>query len=288
MSRIAWVNGRFTPRSQAHVSIDDRAVLFADSVYEVCEIQDGALVDLGPHLDRLERSLGELAMAAPMGRRALSMVMRETARRNRVRNGMVYVQVSRGAAPRDFLFPDPPAAPTLIITARSINRAAAEARAVQGMAVITLPDIRWGRVDIKSTGLLPSVMAKEAARAHGAREVWFVDQDGYITEGGSSNAWIITQSGVLVTRPADGAILRGVTRGTLLRLAQGMGLAVEERPFTRAAALEAREAFVTAATTLVAPVIRIDGTPVGDGAPGPLTLTLRRQFHSVAEFTQLG
>ncbi|MGV2978751.1 D-amino-acid transaminase [Camelimonas sp. ID_303_24] len=285
MSRVAWVNGRFRPRPQAAVSIDDRAVLFADSVYEVCEVFGGALVDLTAHLERLDRSLCELAMAAPMGRRALTVVMRETARRNRVRDGMVYVQVSRGAAPRDFLFPDPPAKPTLIVTARSIDRAAAEARAVQGMAVITAPDIRWGRVDIKTTGLLPNVLAKEAARVRGAREAWLTDRDGFITEGGSSNAWIITQAGALVTRPADGGILRGVTRGTLLRLAQEMGLAVEERPFTRVEALAAREAFVTAATTLVAPVIRIDDEPVGDGRPGALTLELRRRLHDVAEIS---
>ncbi len=285
MSRVAWVNGRFRPRQQAAVSIDDRAVLFADSVYEVCEVFGGALVDLTAHLDRLDRSLRELAMAAPMGRRALTVVMRETARRNRVRDGMVYVQVSRGAAPRDFLFPDPPVKPTLIVTARSIGRAAAEARAVQGMAVITAPDIRWGRVDIKTTGLLANVLAKEAARAGGAREAWLIDRAGFITEGGSSNAWIITRAGVLVTRPADGGILRGVTRGTLLRLARDMGLPVEERAFSRAEALAAREAFVTAATTLVAPVVRIDGAPVGDGAPGRLTLELRRRLHSVAEMT---
>lgn len=283
MSRVAWVNGRFRPRQQAAISIDDRAVLFADSVYEVCEVFGGAMVDLTAHLDRLDRSLRELAMAAPMGRRALTVVMRETARRNRVRDGMVYVQVSRGAAPRDFLFPDPPAKPTLIVTARSIDRAAAGARAIQGMAVITAPDIRWGRVDIKTTGLLPNVLAKEAARARGAREAWLTDRDGFITEGGSSNAWIITRAGALVTRPADGAILRGVTRGTLLRLAQEMGLTVEERPFTRTEALAAREAFVTAATTLVAPVIRIDDEPVGDGRPGALTLELRRRLHDVAE-----
>ncbi|GHE58656.1 D-amino-acid transaminase [Camelimonas fluminis] len=283
MSRVAWVNGRFRPRQRAAIPIDDRAVLFADSVYEVCEVFGGALVDLTAHLDRLDRSLRELAMAAPMGRRALTVVMRETARRNRVRDGMVYVQVSRGAAPRDFLFPDPPAKPTLIVTARSIDRAAAEARAVQGMAVITTPDIRWGRVDIKTTGLLPNVLAKEAARLRGAREAWLTDRDGFITEGGSSNAWIITQAGVLVTRPADGGILRGVTRGTLLRLVQEMGLPVEERAFTRAEALAAREAFVTAATTLVAPVIRIDDEAIGDGRPGALTLELRRRLHDVAE-----
>lgn len=285
MSRVAWVNGCFRPRSQATVSVDDRSILFADSVYEVCEVRGRALVDLEAHLDRLERSLRELEMAAPVGRRALTLLMFETLRRNLVRDGMVYVQISRGAAPRDFLYPAPPVKPTLIITARRINRAAAEARAVQGMAVITLPDLRWGRVDIKSTGLLANVMAKEAARAAGAREVWFIDGNGDVTEAGSSNAWIITHAGVMVTRPVDGSILAGVTRGSVLRLAQSMGLAVEQRPFTRAEALNAKEAFVTAATTLVAPVVSIDGQCIGDGIPGEQTLALRQRFHSVTEFT---
>jgi D-alanine transaminase len=235
------------------------------------------------HLDRLWRSLGELAIAAPMGRRALALVMHEVMRRNRVRDGLVYVQVTRGAARRDFVFPDPPVRPSLIVLARSTDRAKAEAIAAAGIAVVTAPESRWPRVDIKSTSLLPNVLAKQAAKRAGAREVWFVDRDGYVTEGGSSNAWIVTAAGELVTRSAESGILRGITRTTLIDLITRDGLVFVERPFTPAEAKAAREAFVSAATALITPVVRIDGEPVGDGRPGPVARRLRSTFHTVAE-----
>jgi D-alanine transaminase len=265
------------------VHIEDRGFQFADGVYEVCEIRDGMVVDETRHLDRLWRSLGELSIAEPMGRRALKLVLREVARRNRVRDGLVYVQVTRGAARRDFVFPDPPVRPSLIVLARSTDRAKADAVAAAGIAVVTVPESRWARVDIKSVSLLPNVLAKQAAKAAGAREAWFVDGDGYVTEGGSSNAWIVTHAGELVTRSADSGILRGITRTTLIDLLARDGLAFVERPFTVAEAKAAREAFVSAATALITPVVRIDGAPVGDGRPGPVATRLRASFHTMAE-----
>ncbi|GGC55791.1 D-amino-acid transaminase [Chelatococcus reniformis] len=287
MSRIAYVNGRYLPHAAAGLSIDDRAVLFADSVYEVCEVKAGRIVDVRLHLDRLARSLAAIGMPWPLGRPALARILVEVAARNRVRDGLVYLQVSRGAARRDFYFPAPDVAPSLVVTARSVDRAAAEAVAAEGINVVTMPDNRWERVDIKTTGLLPNVLAKEAARSRGGREAWFVDADGLITEGGSSNAWIVTQAGVVRTRPAEQGILRGVTRTTLLKLIEEEGLALEERPFNVDEAYAAKEAFNTAATALVMPVVRINGRPIGAGRPGPLATRLRRDIHDVAEFTDI-
>lgn len=287
MSRVAYVNGRYLPHVAAGLSIDDRAVLFADSVYEVCEVKSGRIVDVRLHLDRLSRSLAQIGMGWPVGRRALERILLEVAARNRVRDGLVYLQISRGAARRDFYFPAPDVAPSLIVTARSVDRAAADSAAANGIGVFTRPDNRWDRVDIKTTGLLPNVLAKEAARARGGREVWFVDADGLVTEGGSSNAWIVTQAGTVVTRPAEHGILRGVTRTTLLKLIEEEGLALEERPFSVDEAYAAKEAFNTAATALVMPVVRIDDRPVGEGRPGPLATRLRRDIHHVAEFTDI-
>lgn len=283
MSRIAYVNGSYRPLAEAAVHIEDRGFQFADGVYEVCEIRDGMVVDETRHLDRLWRSLGELSIAAPMGRPALKIVMHEVMRRNRVRDGLVYLQVTRGAARRDFVFPDPPVPPSLIVLARPTDRGKADTLAATGIAVVTVPESRWARVDIKSTSLLPNVLAKEAAKRAGAREAWFVDRDGFVTEGGSSNAWIVTPAGELVTRSADGGILRGITRTTLIDLLARDGLVFFERPFTVAEAKAAREAFVSAATALIMPVVRIDGEPVGDGRPGPVATRLRGTFHSMAE-----
>ncbi|MBL8586938.1 MAG: D-amino-acid transaminase [Methylobacteriaceae bacterium] len=286
MSRIAYVNGRYLAHREARVHIEDRGFQFADSVYEVCEIRDGALIDATRHLDRLERSMGELRMPAPMGRAALLVVLREVARRNLVRNGHVYLQVSRGVAPRDFPFPAG-AAPTLVVTARSKNVAEAEARALKGVAVAVRPDIRWGRRDIKTTGLLANALAKQHAREHGAFEAWLVDERGFVTEGASSNAWIVTADGALVTRAADHMILRGVTRTTLFDVAAELQLRIEERPFTVEEARRAREAFMTSANSIVIPIVAIDGAKVGDGAPGPTALRLRALFHASAEATQV-
>jgi D-alanine transaminase len=285
VSRVAYVNGRYCAFSKACVHIEDRGFQFADSVYEVLEVIGDRLVDETRHLDRLERSLKELRVAWPVTRPALGVILREMVARNHVTDGLVYLQVTRGVARRDFPFPAGPVRPTLVVTARSIDRAANTALAEEGVGVVTRSDNRWERVDIKSTNLLPNVLAKQAAREAGAREAWFVDRQGFVTEGGSSNAWIVTQAGNVVTRPANGGILRGVTRTTLVDLLGREGLQLEERAFNLNEAATAREAFMTAATTLVMPVVRIDGKPIGDGKPGPLTLTLRRKFHGVAELS---
>jgi len=287
MSRVIYVNGRYLPYAEALVHVEDRGFQFADAIYEVCEVRRGCIVDETRHLARLERSLSELAMPAPMSRAALSRIMRETVRRNRVRDGILYLQVSRGARPRDFLFPPAGTPRTLVCIARSVAPEMAEARAEKGIGVITMPEMRWSRCDIKTVMLLPASVAKEAAQARGAREAWFVDAEGFITEGASSNAWIITAGGELVTRPADRAILRGVTRVTLIDLLAREGLAFAERPFRLQEARRAREAFVTSATGNVMPVVAIDGEPVGDGKPGPITRRLRRLFHTAAEMSPL-
>ncbi|MEJ1159402.1 D-amino-acid transaminase [Prosthecomicrobium sp. N25] len=283
MSRIAYVNGRYVPHRDASVHIEDRGYQFADGVYEVCEVRGGRLVDERLHLDRLERSLRELAIAMPMSRKALGTVLREVVRRNRVTDGIVYAQVTRGVARRDHFFPVPAVKPALVVTAKSLDRARGAQLAEEGIAVVTVPEIRWARADIKSIGLLPNVLAKQKAREAGAREAWFVDQDGFVTEGGSTNAWIVTADGALVTRQADSRILRGVTRTVVLAAAAAEGLRVEERPFTVEEALSAREAFVTAATQIVMPVVRIDGAPVANGAPGSVAARLRQIFHDHAE-----
>lgn len=288
MSRIAYVNGRYLPHADAAVHIEDRGYQFGDGVYEVCEIRDGDLVDERRHLDRLERSLGELKIAMPASRAALGVILRRVARLNRLRDGFVYLQVTRGVAPRDHAFPAKPVRPAVVVTARWTDRAKAERTAAEGIAVITLPDNRWGRVDIKTVGLLPNALAKQAAREAGAREAWFVDRDGFVTEGASTNAWIVTRDGVLVTRPADSGILRGVTRAVVLEAAKAEGLRVEERPFSVAEAQEAREAFVTAATQIVMPVVRIDDRAVANGRPGSVATRLRAAFHAHAERTPIG
>jgi D-alanine transaminase len=285
MSRIAYVNGQYVPFASAAVHVEDRGFQFADGVYEVCEVHGGRLVDETRHTERLKRSLRELRIAMPVAESALKVILRETIRRNRVREGLVYLQVTRGVAKRDFVFPPAETASSLIVIARAADRAKAEAIAAAGIAVITLPDNRWERVDIKSVSLLPNALARQLAKQAGAREAWFVDHDGFVTEGAASNAWIVTQDGTLVTRPADFGILRGVTRTTLFDLAKRDGIAIVERPFSVAEARSAREAFVTAATTLVMPVVAIDGAPVGDGKPGALTTRLRAQFHGVAEMS---
>ncbi len=285
MSRVAYVNGRYFPRRDAMVHVEDRGYQFADGVYEVCEVRGGRLVDERRHMQRLVRSLNELRIKLPMSLPALSVVLHETARRNRVSNGIVYLQVTRGVARRDFAFPARETRPSFVVTANRLDMSKAESIAAAGIAVITLPDNRWERVDIKSVSLLPNVLAKQAAREQGAHEAWFVDEDGYVTEGSSSNAWIVTREGNVVTRPADHGILRGITRTVLLDAVMGQGLELEERPFTVEEALAAKEAFLTSASQIVMPIVRIDGRPVGNGAPGLLATALRRDFHRYAEFS---
>jgi D-alanine transaminase len=283
MSRIAYVNGLYTPLRDASVHIEDRGFQFADGVYEVCEIFGGKIIDETRHLARLKRSLSELSIRMPVEDGALKVILRETVRRNRVRNGLVYFQVTRGSARRDFVFPAADTPPTLVVIARPVDRAKVDAGAAAGISVITVPDNRWERVDIKTTGLLPNSLARQKAKLQGAREAWFFDEDGYVTEGAASNAWIVTKENTLVTRPAESGILRGITRTTLIDLAKRDNLIVSERPFTVAEAKAAREAFITAATAVITPVVRIDDVVLGDGKPGALAIKLRAHFHSVAE-----
>jgi D-alanine transaminase len=285
LSRVAYVNGRYFPRRDAMVHVEDRGYQFADGVYEVCEVRGGRLVDERRHMQRLVRSLNELRIKLPMSLAALSIVLHETAWRNRVIDGIVYLQVTRGVARRDHAFPPPETRPSMVVTANRLDMAKAESIAAEGIAVITLPDNRWERVDIKSVSLLPNVLAKQAAREQGAREAWFVDRDGYVTEGSSSNAWIVTRDGKVVTRPVDHSILRGITRTVLLDALAAQDLELEERPFTVEEAFAAKEAFLTSASQIVMPIVRIDGRPVGNGAPGLLASALRRDFHRYAEFS---
>lgn len=283
MSRIAYVNGRYVPHQEAVVHIEDRGYQFADAVYEVCEIWRGSIVDETRHLARLERSLGELLISMPMDRAALKVVVREVVRRNRIYDGIVYLQVSRGVARRDHVFPPPGTPPALVITARSLSREKGNQLAEQGVGVITVPENRWERVDIKSVSLLPNALARQKAKEAGAREAWFVDREGYVTEGAATTAWIVSRDGVLITRPNGRDILPGVTRLTLADLARREGLSIEERKFTVEEAKGAREAFMTAASTLVMPIVTIDGSPVANGHPGTIALKLRALFHEVAE-----
>ena len=283
MSRIAYVNGRYLPRREATIHVEDRGYQFSDGVYEVCEVRDGRLIDERRHVERLQRSLGELRIRLPMSPAALGVVMRETIRRNRVHDGIVYLQITRGVARRDHAFPPPGTRPSIVVIARNLDMARSERAAAQGVAVVTLPDNRWERVDIKSISLLPNVLAKQAAREQGAGEAWFVDRDGKVTEGSSSNAWIVTMGGKVVTRAADKGILRGITRTVLIGAIEAQGLTLEERPFTVEEAYGAREAFLTAASQVVLPVVRIDGRPVGNGAPGSVATALRKDFHRHAE-----
>jgi len=285
MSRIAYVNGRYVPHGSASVHIEDRGYQFADGVYEVCEVARGFIVDMTRHLDRLDRSLRELQISWPLGRKALETVLREVVRRNRVMNGLVYLQVTRGVARRDHFFPAEGTLPAIVVTAKRTDPRAASAKAEKGLSVITVPENRWERVDIKTVGLLPNVLARQQAREAGAQEAWFMDPDGTVKEGAATNAWIVTGEGTLVTRPAEFGILKGVTRATVMEIAKRQNIKVEERAFTLEEALAAREAFITAASTVVMPVVAIDGKPVANGHPGSVTLALREAFFGVAEKT---
>ena len=285
MPRIAYVNGRYVPHSQASVHVEDRGYQFSDGVYEVCEIYHGRIVDESRHLDRLDRSLREMAMRWPIGREALRVVMREVVRRNYIRDGLVYLQVTRGVARRDHAFPAPDTPPALVVTAKATSREQSERTAEEGIRVITVPDNRWERVDIKTVSLLPNVLARQKAKEVGAREAWFVDSDGYVTEGAATTAWIVLADGTLVTRPDGTGILPGITRRTAMRVAEREGCRIEERKFTVEEAKRAREAFMTAASTVVMPIVAIDDHPVANGRPGSIATNLRAAFHDVAELT---
>lgn len=276
MRGVAYVNGAYVPLARAAVSVHDRGFLFGDAVYEVWPIRAGELHDNAEHLTRLKRSLDETRMSAPMSDRALMSVMRETMRRNGARDGIVYLQISRGApAERDHAFPSPSVTPTLVVTARNLSLANLAKRLREGVKVVTTPEIRWARCDIKSVNLLPNVLARQQAKDSGAAEAWFVDADGFVTEGASTTAWIIDQEGRLRTRDLSNRILHGVTRAILLREAQARQMPVIEQPFTPADVAAAREAFITSAGNPVVPVVAIDGKPIADGKPGPMAAKFR-------------
>ncbi len=276
MSRIAYVGGQYVPHRLAGVHIEDRGYQFGDGVYEVLAVFGGHLVDEALHLARLARSLAELQIAAPMSEAALKLVVREVIRRNGVVDGIVYIQVTRGVAPREHGFPRA-AQPVLVVTARR-KRTTDQHLGTQGVAVITIPDIRWQRCDIKSVALIANVLGKQRAREAGAFEAWQVDRDGFVTEGTSTNAWIVTNDGTVVTRQADHAILNGVTRRAVIDIIRAEGCRLVERPFSVAEAKTAREAFLTSTTNDLLPIVRIDDDVIGNGAPGPLTLRLRERY----------
>ena len=276
MARYAYVNGRYVDHREASVHIEDRGYQLADGVYEVVGVRDGKLIDEGPHVDRLDRSLRELRIAWPVSRGTLGFIIRELMRRNRLRDGLVYMQVTRGVARRDHAFPTTPVKPALVLTTKNTKHLGADTG--PGVAIKSHPDIRWERCDIKTVALLPNVLAKQAARESGAYEAWLVDDKGCVTEGASTNAWIVTNDGELITRQIDNGILAGITRGTLKKIAPDLQLKFVERPFTLSEAKKAKEAFISSATSFVTPVVKIDGEAVGDGKPGMTSRRLREEY----------
>jgi len=282
MSRIAYVNGEFVPLAEARISVLDRGFLFADGIYEVTAVVDGRLVDNASHLARLERSTAEIGLALPEAPETITALQKKLVQRNGLNEGVVYLQVTRGAADRDFL-PEPGMKPSLVMFTQE-KAILVSPTAARGIAVKSLPDIRWARRDIKSVALLAQVLAKQAAAAEGCQEAWMVE-DGFVTEGASSTSWLLTHDNRLVTRARSHATLPGCTALAIAALAAEEGLVIEERPFTIAEALAAREAFTTSASALVLPVISIDGQPVGDGKPGPVATRLRALYLDFARRT---
>jgi D-alanine transaminase len=278
MSRVAYVNGQYQPHGQAVIHVEDRGFQFADGVYEVWSVFDGRLADFDGHMTRLHRSLNELRIDIPMTREALSRVLNETVRRNRVNEGLVYIQVTRGTARRDHPFPPEGTPPSVVITARSLPLSKGNAAAKKGVAVVTHPDIRWGRCDIKTVGLLANVLAKQAAKERGAAEAWLVDEMGLVTEGSSTNAWIVDENGKLRTRDTQANILQGITRAAVMALIADEGLELEERAFSVDEAKRAREAFYTSASGFVMPATSVDGVKIGNGKPGPIATRLRALY----------
>jgi len=279
MPRYVYVNGSYVPHSYAYTHIEDRGFQFADGVYEVIGCIHGHLADETGHLDRLERSLKEIQMPMPVSRASLKFIMRELLRRNRHRNGYLYIQITRGVAKRDFQFPHENTKQTLVITSRAFNFET-NINVLEGIKVITTIDTRWKRPDIKSVALLPQVLAKQEAVEKGAYEAWMLDENGFITEGSASNAWILTTEGNLVTRKASGDILRGVTRTALNELLNDLQINLEVRNFTPQEAYEAQEAFTSSATALIMPVIEIDGHKIGSGKPGPIARQLYKEYRA--------
>ena len=282
MSRIAYVDGVYRPHREAAVHIEDRGYQFADGVYEVIAVRGGNLVDEALHLARLRRSLGELHIEGALADSPLKVVIREVIRRNGVVDGIVYLQITRGVAPRDHGFPKA-ARPVVVVTSRR-SRPPNPKSVDEGVSVITVPDIRWQRCDIKTIALVANVLGKQQAREAGAYEAWMVDAQGSVTEGTSTNAWIVNADNLVVTRAADHAILDGVTRRALIAIIRREGYQLAERPFTVVEAKTAREAFLTSTTSDLLPVVAIDGQPVANGAPGLLSQKLRAcYFAHIAE-----
>ncbi len=285
MSRTVYVNGSYVPEEEAKVSVFDRAFLFGDGVYEVTAVLGGRLVDFEPHLARLDRSLDEIALAPPLNHEALLALHLELVRRNGLNEGLVYLEITRGSAERDFAHPDRPSPNVVAFTQ---NRPLiANPYAETGVKVVTIPDMRWKRRDIKSTSMLAQTMGKQEAKLRGAYEGWMVE-DGMVTEGTSSSAFVLDAKGVIRTQPLGRHILPGVTRRSILRLAALEGVALEERPFSVAEALDAREAFMTAASAFVLPIIEIDGVPIGDGRPGPVANRFRALYIEEALNSSVG
>ncbi len=273
MSRIAYVNGAYVAHDTAFVHIDDRGYQFADGVYEVVSVRNSKLIDEEAHLNRLWRSLNELEMAEPVTRSALKVITRQLMRQNRAKDALVYIQITRGVAKRDHAYPKEGRS-SLVMTCRRFNFAAVKARSTQGIKVSSQADIRWGRCDIKSTSLLPNIMAKQAAKEAGAFEALLVDADGYVTEGSSTSIWMVDSNGTLVTRPISDNILPGITRATLMEMAAKHQMKFEERPFTLEEAKAAPELFLTSATSCAMPIVQLDETTIGSGRPGPVASKL--------------
>ncbi|WP_417783671.1 D-amino-acid transaminase [Terasakiella pusilla] len=276
MSRTVYVNGAYVPEEDAKISVFDRGFLFADGVYEVCSVLQGKLLETEGHVTRLHRSLNELDIAAPCSDEELLGAMEKLVADNGVDEGLVYLQVTRGAADRDFAYPKD-AKPSLVMFTQKknlLNDPVAE----KGVAVITLPDLRWARRDIKTVGLLYPCMAKMEAKAKGAQDAWLLDDDGFVTEGTSNNAYIVTADDKIVTRQLSNSILHGITRRSILAIAQELGMVVEERPFTPAEAYAAKEAFTTSASSFAMPVISIDKNIIASGKPGEVTKKLRDKY----------
>lgn len=280
MSRIAYVDGVYQPLNLPGILVEDRGYQFADGVYEVCAIRNGRLLDEARHLDRLEYSLDALDMPMPMSRPALQQVMRETLRRNRIHSGILYMQVSRGVAPREHMY-DASLKPILVMTARPISAERRLQIMKKGISVISVPDQRWARCDIKSISLLPNVLARQLARNAKVQEAWQIDVQGMVTEGAATNAWIVDAKGVLRTRPAGNDILNGIVRQVLLDCVSELGLKFEEKPFSLDEALAAQECFSTASTMSVFPVVKIDGKNIANGKPGSVAKTLSNAYDTV-------
>lgn len=282
MSRYAYVNGQYLPLAKAGVHVEDRGYQFADGVYEVVLVHEGRLVDEEAHLARLDRSLKELKLPWPVGKKAMQHILRRVRDLNLLRNGILYLQITRGVSRRDHAFPKGNVPPAFVVTAKNV-KPASPAALEKGVAVVTMPDERWKRCDIKSVSLLPNILAKQAAKEKGAYEAWLIDDKGFVTEGSSTNAWIVTARNEIVTRPLGAPILAGVTRRTIQRLAKDAKLKIVERPFKPAEALKAKEAFMTSATSWALPITSIDGKKVGNGKPGPVALRLRELYANALE-----